>query len=108
MARKPTIADLQRTQELGERRRAEAETEEDYLQDGQPSKSSKGPVPQSHASASDPSPKVAKGDRIHTSIYLPRDLRRRLREIAAAEDCKVHDLILKGVRHVIDRRLGRG
>lgn len=43
-------------------------------------------------------------DRVHTSIYLPRDLRRRLREIAAAEECKVHDLLIEGVHTVIIRR----
>lgn len=46
------------------------------------------------------------GDRVHTSVYLPRDLRRRLREIAAAEECKVHDLILEGVRDLVRRRQG--
>jgi len=39
-----------------------------------------------------------------TGGYLPGDLRRRLREIAASEDCKMHDLILEGVRHVVNRR----
>jgi len=43
-------------------------------------------------------PALKASDRIHPSDYLPRDLRRRLREIAAAEQCKVHDLILEGVR----------
>ena len=39
-------------------------------------------------------PKAGACDRVHSSVYLPRDLRRRLREIAAAEECKVHDLIV--------------
>jgi hypothetical protein len=38
--------------------------------------------------------KAPAGARFHTSIYLPRGLRRRLREIAAAEECKVHDLLI--------------
>ena len=56
-------------------------------------------------------PKVGKAsasaDRIHTSIYLTRDIRRRLREIAAAEECKVHDLIMEGVNEVVARRSAR-
>lgn len=44
------------------------------------------------------------GDRIHTGVYLPRDLRRRLREIVAAQALQGPRPILEGVRHVVDRR----
>jgi hypothetical protein len=103
MSGKGGIAALRRVQEASERRRSEAETEGDYLQDGflaEPAAS-----PDRHVRPSKPEPALkAAGDRVHTSVYLPRDLRRRLREIAAAEECKVHDLILEGVRHVVDQR----
>ena len=108
MSGKGGIKALQQAQEARERRHAEAETEEDYLQDGLPAKPGEKAPPQSPAPTTDPAPKVGKSDRIHTSLYLPRDLWRRLREIAAAEDCKVHDLILEGVRHVVERRQRRG
>ncbi len=52
----------------------------------------------------EPKPILSENDRIHTSVYLMRGVRRRLREIAAAEDCKVHDLILEGLQEVIRRR----
>ncbi len=52
-----------------------------------------------------PEPTLKGCDRFHTSTYLPQDLRRRLREIAAAEDCnKVHDWIIEGIRNFVDRR----
>lgn len=51
--------------------------------------------------AAEPAPK-AKGRRarpevVHTSVYLPREVHRRLREIAFARDCKVHDVIMEGI-----------
>jgi hypothetical protein len=40
----------------------------------------------------------------HTSVYIPREAHRRLREIAVAEDCKPHDLIMEGVNLVLRKR----
>lgn len=40
---------------------------------------------------------------VHTSVYLPRSAHRRLKEIALVEDCKVHDLIMRGVDEVLRR-----
>ena len=34
---------------------------------------------------------------VHTSVYLPREVHRRLREIAFARDVKVHDVIMEGI-----------
>ncbi|GEP07754.1 hypothetical protein [Methylobacterium oxalidis] len=34
---------------------------------------------------------------VHTSVYLPREVHRRLREIAFTRDCKVHDVIMEGI-----------
>jgi hypothetical protein len=44
------------------------------------------------------------GDRVHTRVYLPRDVWRRLRAIAATADCKVHDLLVEGALEVVARR----
>lgn len=47
-------------------------------------------------------PAKAKGRRarpevVHTSVYLPREVHRRLREIAFTRDVKVHDVIMEGI-----------
>ena len=60
--------------------------------------------PQSVASAlsatpdtsSTPAPR-ARPEVVHTSLYLPREVHRRLREIAFARDVKVHDVIMEGI-----------
>ncbi|RVU14564.1 hypothetical protein [Methylobacterium oryzihabitans] len=39
----------------------------------------------------------ARPDIVHTSIYLPREVHRRLREIAFARDVKIHDVIMEGI-----------
>lgn len=49
-----------------------------------------------------PAPKAAAGRRarpdvVHTSVYLPREVHRRLREIAFTRDVKVHDVIMEGI-----------
>lgn len=62
------------------------------------------PAPPS-ALAADPAAEPAakaKGRRarpevVHTSVYLPREVHRRLREIAFTRDCKVHDVIMEGI-----------
>ncbi len=49
-----------------------------------------------------PGPK-ARPDIVHTSIYVPKPVHRKLREIAATTDRKVHDLIMEGVDDVLRR-----
>ncbi|GJE43588.1 hypothetical protein [Methylobacterium soli] len=47
-----------------------------------------------------PNPKPAgrvRPEVVHTSVYLPREVHRRLREIAFTRDCKVHDVIMEGI-----------
>ncbi|MCJ2049491.1 hypothetical protein [Methylobacterium sp. J-070] len=39
----------------------------------------------------------ARPDVVHTSVYLPREVHRRLREIAFTRDVKVHDVIMEGI-----------
>ncbi len=36
-------------------------------------------------------------DVVHTSVYLPREVHRRLREIAFTRDVKIHDVIMEGI-----------
>lgn len=61
------------------------------------------PAPSSQAPAVEPAstPKSAtrraRPEVVHTSVYLPREVHRRLREIAFTRDVKVHDVIMEGV-----------
>jgi hypothetical protein len=36
-------------------------------------------------------------DIVHTSIYLPKAMHRKLREVAFTTDQKIHDVILEGI-----------
>lgn len=49
------------------------------------------------APASKPAGRRARPDVVHTSIYLPRQVHRKLREIAFTRDVKVHDVIMEGI-----------
>ncbi len=44
-----------------------------------------------------PTGRRARPDVVHTSVYLPREVHRRLREIAFTRDVKVHDVIMEGI-----------
>ena len=44
-----------------------------------------------------PAGRRARPDVVHTSVYLPREVHRRLREIAFTRDVKVHDVIMEGI-----------
>lgn len=55
-----------------------------------------------HSSSPEPSSDKPAGRRprpdvVHTSVYLPREVHRRLREIAFTRDVKVHDVIMEGI-----------
>ena len=41
-----------------------------------------------------PTVRKARPDIVHTSVYLPREVHRRLREIAFTRDVKIHDVIM--------------
>jgi hypothetical protein len=97
---------LARLQEITERRDVD-DAHDDY----DPRDQEACPPPPPRADLSDVQTKAAGtpkkppvGDRVHTSVYMPRDVWRRLREIAAAEDCKVHDLVMEGIVEIIERR----
>ena len=44
---------------------------------------------------------IVKSEIVHTSIYVPKHLHRQLRELAIVNDCKVHDLILRGIQAIL-------
>ncbi|MEO9630717.1 MULTISPECIES: hypothetical protein [Pseudomonadota] len=49
-----------------------------------------------------PAPTPSKrADVVKSTIYLPPQVHRKLKEIAFAKDCKLHDLIMKGVSRVL-------
>jgi hypothetical protein len=41
---------------------------------------------------------------IHTSLYLPEALYEALREAAFRERCKIHDIVLEGIRLALGKR----
>ena len=61
------------------------------------------PVPEpviksaSTASAKPVAVRRARPEVVHTSVYLPREVHRRLREIAFTRDVKIHDVIMEGI-----------
>lgn len=66
----------------------------------QSGKAAETPAPQT----APPKPRAARPDVQHTSVYIPRAAYERLREIAFAERCKIHDLLMQGVDLVIAER----
>ena len=58
-------------------------------------------APEKAAAAPEVAPKAAgrraRPEVVHTSVYLPREVHRRLREIAFTRDVKVHDVIMEGI-----------
>ncbi|WP_411904191.1 hypothetical protein [Methylorubrum thiocyanatum] len=55
------------------------------------------PEAAAEASAPRPAGRRARPEIVHTSVYLPREVHRRLREIAFTRDVKVHDVIMEGI-----------
>lgn len=53
--------------------------------------------PSAAAPAPKPTGRRPRPDVVHTSVYLPREVHRRLREIAFTRDVKVHDVIMEGI-----------
>ena len=58
------------------------------------------PAPQ----AAPATPRAIRPDVQHTSVYIPRAAYERLREIAFAERCKIHALVMQGIDQVIAER----
>lgn len=54
-------------------------------------------APSAASRSSKPAGRRARPEVVHTSVYLPREVHRRLREIAFTRDVKVHDVIMEGI-----------
>jgi hypothetical protein len=59
--------------------------------------------PAKSAQAAEETSRRKRTDIVHTSIYVPKEAYRRLREIAVEQDCKVHDLVLEGLNAVLSK-----
>jgi len=55
------------------------------------------PAPSAPSVEAKPAGRKPRPDIVHTSIYLPRPVYRKLREIAFTTDQKVHDVIMEGI-----------
>ena len=58
------------------------------------------PEPPAAAELEAPTPKAGRTKRegiVHTSIYVPRPVYQKLREIAFTQERKVHDIIMEGI-----------
>ncbi len=53
--------------------------------------------PSPEPASAKPAGRRARPDVVHTSVYLPKEVHRRLREIAFTRDVKVHDVIMEGI-----------
>jgi hypothetical protein len=51
-----------------------------------------------------PATKIGTEPRLRTSIYLPVQVHQRLQMIASKVRCKVHDLFMEGIAHVVSKR----
>jgi hypothetical protein len=60
-------------------------------------------VPEATATTAEPQERIAKPARrkpegvVHTSIYVPKPVYQKLREIAFTQERKVHDVIMEGI-----------
>ena len=63
-------------------------------------KAANAPGAKSEGAASSRKPRP---DVVHTSVYLPKEVHRRLREIAFTRDVKVHDVIMEGIDAALQR-----
>jgi hypothetical protein len=60
------------------------------------------PAPEATAQAK-PAGRKAQPDIVHTSVYLPKAVHRKLKEIAFHTDRKVHDIIMDGIDEVLKK-----
>jgi len=59
------------------------------------------PAPAAEAPAPEKATRKARPDIVHTSIYLPKAIHRKLKEVAFTTDQKIHDVILEGIDAVL-------
>lgn len=49
-------------------------------------------------------PATVKAKPVQSTLYLPPQAHRQLKEIAFAMDCKMHDLFIEGINHVLAKK----
>ncbi len=62
------------------------------------------PTPQPPAHQRSPRAEQGRPGIVHTSLYLPEALYEGLREAAFRERCKIHDIVLEGIRLALGKR----
>ncbi len=72
-------------------------TDEPALVAPEPAAEPQAPAPERPAPPKPAAGRRPRPDVVHTSVYLPREVHRRLREIAFTRDVKVHDVIMEGI-----------
>lgn len=60
-----------------------------------------GDVPAVEAEEKKPAGRKPRPNIVHTSVYLPRPVYMKIREIAYVTDQKIHDLIMEGIDNVL-------
>jgi hypothetical protein len=60
-------------------------------------------TPTPAAAESRPAGRKPRPDIVHTSVYLPKPVYQKLREIAFMTDQKIHDVIMEGVDQALRR-----
>lgn len=60
-----------------------------------------GSPPQPEAEVKKPVGRKPRPNIVHTSVYLPRPVYMKIREIAYVTDQKIHDLIMEGIDNVL-------
>jgi len=69
-----------------------------------PISKSEAPADRAQSEAAEkPAGRRPRPDVVHTSVYLPREVHRRLREIAFTRDVKVHDVIMEGINAALQK-----
>ena len=60
--------------------------------------------PKADRAPSEPADRRPRSDIIQTSLYLPEAIYEALREAAFHERCKIHDIVMEGIRAALKKR----
>ena len=60
--------------------------------------------PKADRAPSEPAGRRPRSDIIQTSLYLPEAVYEALREAAFHERCKIHDIVMEGIRAAVKKR----
>ncbi len=59
------------------------------------------PQPEAKTEVKKPAGRKPRPNIVHTSVYLPRPVYMKIREIAYVTDQKIHDLLIEGIDNVL-------